>query len=287
MKLHKKIFLFSLLFSFYNLLSFVLPLSNTKNLSDQFDTYLSLTQKEQINMTAALTGIVGICHILHYMSDAYNDKSIKDEYPFAYAWYCDEITQKHPAVHLDTKKLLSSNYATTAGFYNIYFQHTSLQQINDIYAKKIKGIDLTDTEEVILKQQEFLILSQAGYIEKNCLLYNKSTNMFLFVGTNLIQVPLLGFFHKMHHLNSIFELQNLINTFSINHTIYAIVDATIYITMLMPMTNNHYENISYQFACQHADLACLQAGLKLFEHNKIHENITSMIKEEIEKRKIN
>lgn len=277
-----------------------------KDLYEQFDSYVSLEQTDKLQLTTLLTTCVLGVQTISYLNDKYPQENtlVVNLHPHAQKWY-DEMLQKYPQAHLDQKKFIQAKYSQSPAFYNIYFTYESLHQIDQLYKKQLAHETLTDIEQRVMKQNEFLLLYQAGYIEYN---YNFKKNAAIttgFVATESSQVPALKFvqlypwFEKQVPTASVTTLSpdlqkrlapiytemfnDQVQCFESNYSILSVVEALLFIIWYLPAVEKAFETKALQFACTQCNDDCLQPALVLYEkHNK--SSLVQAIKDEIKHR---
>lgn len=113
---------------------------NNINYEAQFKDYLSLKQNEELKTIGYWSTAIVVLGAICYAGDIYFKETDKVgiKYPDAQKWY-DAMHLKYPQAHFDQKQFLQTSYTQTPAFYNIYFSHDSLQQINTIYKKKLEN----------------------------------------------------------------------------------------------------------------------------------------------------
>ena len=262
-----------------------LTLNNYEDYTKQFNKYLSAQEYDKLQMTAFWSAIFISLASLGYLSDT--SSCIKEEnkvaikYPNAQKWY-DAMHEKYPLAHFDQKQFLQTEYEQKAAFYNIYFSQDSLQQINIIYTKKLDNKTLTDDEQLILAQKEFLLLYQAGYIEENCARNKSFTILGTLIATESLIIPATNLLIPKSH--SLLDLKNNITTFESYYTMLSIADLFLFIAVYMPSITKYFDNTAYKFAYTQCDNDCLEAAIKLFENDTINKSRIEDIKFELQRR---
>ncbi|MBP6869844.1 hypothetical protein KBC04_03115 [Candidatus Babeliales bacterium] len=295
-----------------NLIFSIFLLSNThlkpfdfdpyKDLYEQFNDYVSLQQKDELRLTALWTIGILIIHGINYRYDKYyqEDSLVTNKYPYAQKWY-NELSQKYPEAHLDQKQFIQAKYSQAPEFYNIYFLDASLQQIDQLYKKQLAQEKLTEIEDRIIKQNEFLILYQAGYIEQSCALKKTLAITTGFIAADITSTPATQLIRSLSRVDIIpissvpannqsglaflynEAFKNEVKCFDYCNAQINIAAALLFILIYLPTIKNYFSNQAYQFACNQCDNDCLQAALILYE--KEHDiNLVKIIKDQIQHR---
>ncbi len=264
--------------------SFWFKTNSTESLNDQFNRYLTELQSDKLTTAAYWSLLPILVSTTYYVHDTYcKNAQVATKYENAQKWY-EAIDQKYPEAHLHQKQFLQAEYTQEPSFYNIYYSHDSLKQIEKLYTKKLNNQTLTNDEQIILQQKEFLLLYQAGYIERNCAMYSNLTKLACFAGTEAIQIPILKLFNSPSHINTLYDLQDQMNQMQYQHTMLSIADLVFYLSVLMPCITQYYENVAYEFAYTQCDTNCLHAAVELFEYDKTKTSLLLNIKNEITRR---
>lgn len=135
-----------------------------------------------------------------------------------------------------------------------------------------------------MKKYEFLLLSQAGYIESNASLKSSALSLALYAATNSLLVPVMKLYHPIG--GDVFEIttfQRSIHQFNSDYNMLSIVQA-IGILLCFGCVHTYYENVGDAFAATACDDESLQAIIQTFENEKNYIHRIKNIQNELTKR---
>lgn len=185
----------SIFYSYICYLVMFLSISEVAVSSFDFDEILSTCKRRSIPISIVTVSIISTL-AYHYYSALPRSEDlqiIQEKYPYAQAWYNDLI-KKYPQIHFDRKRFLCGDYANgesirwKSSFYQIYCPSDILENINMLYAKKIKGGVLTNNDLLYLHVQEFMILCQAGAIQQYHIMQRYLRTLGIFVSLECIRI---------------------------------------------------------------------------------------------------
>lgn len=308
MIMKKFILLFAVLFHATSLQTIDFTFDPHQDLQEQFDSYVALRQQNKLHMTALWTAITVGINSLIYLSDVYPQDSslVAHLYPHAQQWY-EQMLQKYPHARLDQKKFIQTKYAQSPSFCNIYFTAQSLRDIDQIYKKQLAGEELTELEQTCMKQNEFLILYQAGYIENNSKFKTHTAMTTSYIATDNALIPALKFlqsypwFKTTPPLISVTTLptklqdelapiytrlfNDQVTCFDVNYSISSITNIVLFLMYYMPAMSNFFIGQAIQFACDQCHDDCLPAAIAIYETMNKPQFVTIIKNEMIRRNK--
>jgi len=282
----KKLLLFILLnINFAITPVFTLVSSSDESHKNQFNEYIQGKQNTQLMIAGACTAITGLIVASRYIQDKYyNDDLVGNKYEYAQAWY-EAMSQKHPKAHLESKKILEAKTQFPI-FNNIYFSHIYLKQINSIYKKQLEDQELTSEEASMLAQQEFILIFQAGFIDKNYGVYANMSAIASDIAILSLVVPALKTLHSTENISNFDSLLKEVDKFDFNYNV-SIIPKIILLVTANAWIINCYDKAADEFACKECDIDCLYAAVEFFENNNMSKNRIEYIKNEIASREQN
>ncbi|MDP3787746.1 MAG: hypothetical protein Q8Q60_00335 [Candidatus Chromulinivorax sp.] len=268
--------------------SYTFSANSEKNYTDQFKDFMSNYEHDSFMFTASLTSFVSLLLGLAYLGDRYGaeKKNVDIDYPHAQTWY-NNLCEKYPLAHLEQKKLLQTHGESTCLFYNIYLSRDSLRQINKLYEKQLDLEPLTDDEIAIMAQEEFMVVSYAGSIEHNCFMNKQLIMQPSILAAFTVIYPLLKTYHPITEVYDVASCARGAEQFYTDVTLLSIAALILTLSESACITT-YQKNLTYSFACQHADDACLQGALSFcLDHKNTHEHLLKLITAEIAQREQN
>jgi|GEM_PF-1692171 len=263
----------------------ILTSGSEESHKNQFDKYIQDRQTTHLQIYGGCTALIGLIVASNYIQDRYyNDDLVEKEYEYAQAWY-NAMNEKHPIAHLGNKKFLQTKNQFPI-FNNIYFAHDSLKQINAIYKKQLENLQLTNDEVATLAQQEFILIYQAGFIEKNCGIYVNMSSMASNIAMTTLMIPALKTLQPTGAISSFASLLQGVNTFSVNYNVSIVAKLILYFTAKSCIANS-YDKVADEFACKECDIDCLHAAVEFFEKNGLSQSRIEAIKNQIAHREKN
>lgn len=242
---------------------------------------------------AIILSMVAVAMMTNGIYEYYNSlpvdrelRIIEEKYPYAQVWYND-IINKYPSVHFDTKKLLrlepafDGSLSWKTSYHQIYCAPYILNNINKLYDKKVNGKKLADDDELYLDVQEFIILCQVGAIEQYHMLQRYMYTFGLIMSLECVRILYKDFTdddaYKYYASQDEFTIdQNLLHSAFIwedivhikmrerNKHIFAIEFLS---AIVLPWFTIDIlqKSAGCAFACKHADSHALQQNLLFFE----------------------
>lgn len=268
--------------------SYMFSANSEKNYTDQFKDFMSIYEHENFVFTGSITAFISLVIGLSYIGDRYYaEKNAADrDYPYAQLWY-NNLCEKYPLAHLEEKKLLQVNGASSALFYNIYLSKDSLRQINKFYEKQLDQQSLTADEIAIMAQEEFMILSHAASIDHNCFINKQLIFQPSFIAAFTLIYPLLKTYHPITEIYDLHDCLRATEQFQTDSNILSIGAMCILFGELACL-QIYQQNLAHSFACEYADNDCLHGALSFcLDHKNTHTSQLELIKKELSEREQN
>ncbi|MDP3787702.1 MAG: M48 family metalloprotease [Candidatus Chromulinivorax sp.] len=222
--------------------------------------------------------VVGACAAYQYIVSNYlvqEEHLVKTDYPYAQLWY-DELARKYPDAHLESKLFLQTmrgvpkkSVSWCSSFRHIYFPQDDLQSINYSYARKFLALDDYDEiDDLILAEQEFILLHEAGHIEHNdaakrCMVFARMAvaAQIMEYGLQIYFQDPMSVYPSLADLEQAVAKRDFISNCNWSAKVMAIMVGCIYLSRTQ-------ECAADDFACEIADDQALKGGISFFESYK-------------------
>jgi len=246
--------------------------------------YQQMSRAVTIGSTAAFSALVIYACIDQHIRTNYliqEDYLVKNKYPHAQAWY-EDLTLKYPEAHFESKAFLQTMYGISARFISwcstsnqIYFPEASLKEIDSLYRRTVAGETLTDKEKLTLCKEEFILLHEAGHIEKDDLVKRFISMVGLTLGLNGLYLLSTEMTQSNGIVNTIdfndlnsSDSQAAIQTAGIHFLNKFNAVNRIYTIALIQIIRNQ-ESAADKFAYSQADIDALYGGVSFFESKEM------------------
>jgi len=246
------------------------------------------------------TALAAICIYVGYNCLLREEHLVKNKFSHAQTWY-DDMTIKYPGAHLNKKQFvqtLKPNSSLIPDFLgkitqscywfssydHIFFAEENLKEITFLYKKVIDGYPLDSNEQLVLAQNEFMLLHEAGHIE-----HKDSRNIIITIIGLLAVTEGPDFVYNkitkpVEDKIKAPENQNyLLGLIEVPGPLFTIKGLTVVGGLISVL--RHQEAQADVFACKLADSKTLQGTLPLFENDEIdpmfeleHKRMTPFIK---------
>lgn len=222
--------------------------------------------------------VVGAYAAYHYIASNYlvqEEHLVGTDYPYAQLWY-NELARKYPDAHLDSKLFLQTmrgvpkeSVSWCSSFRHIYFPQDDLRMIELCYARKLLALDdYHEIDDLILAEQEFILLHEAGHIEHNDVMKRFITFACLVVAGQGLEYRLQKHFQeptsvypRLADLEQAVAQKEFTSSCIWSTKIMAIIAACICLSRAQ-------ECAADDFACKIADQQALEGGISFFESYK-------------------
>ncbi|MBP6869845.1 hypothetical protein KBC04_03120 [Candidatus Babeliales bacterium] len=259
--------------------------SNGPEYQQQFEKYMSWQQEIILRNTGFFTVIIATIIACNYLPNSNTDSNLEMEYPYAEQWY-QAMDTKYPQAFLQTKQFKKSKFSESASVNIIQFMSSSLQEINTIYKKQLENKELTEQEFSTIKKYEFLLLSQAGYIENNSSIKGSAAFLTSYAISNSLIVPFLKLYHPIG--GDVFDINSFqrgIDQFKFDYNMLSIIQI-LGILVTSGSLNIYYENIGDTFAATICDDESLKATIQAFKYEENSKYRAKKLQEEFTKRQL-